>query len=67
MAKLHVIPELIVETLFKGAATGVRIVGASFDGHVVVLDIEGVDVPDAEVVTAIMSVERFRVAFNVVK
>ena len=66
MAKLQVAPELLIEQLFKGAAPGVRILGASFDPirHIVELDIEGPGVPETERVSAIFSVERFTVRFE---
>lgn len=67
MAKLLVAPHLIVDALFKGSTPSTVILGASFDGQFVVLEIEGADVPDAEEVTATLSLERIRVAFNAVK
>ena len=63
MTKLLVAPHLIVDSLFKGSASGVRIVGASFNGDCVVLEIEGAEVPNVDTVTAVMSMERFRVSF----
>lgn len=66
MAKLQVAPELLINSLFKNAAPGVRIVGASFDHErgIVELDIEGPGVPQAERVSAVISVERFAVRFE---
>lgn len=66
MAKLQVAPEMLVQNLFQGAAPGVRITGASFDhAHgIVVLEIEGPGVPDAERVTAVCSVQYFSVKFE---
>lgn len=66
MAKLQVAPELLVASLFNGAAPGVRIFGARFDHEKQVLefDIDGDVVPAAERVKAICHVERFTVSFE---
>lgn len=66
MAKLQVSADLLLESLFKGAAPGLRILSATADPitHVVELDIEGPAVPEVERVSAIVSVERFTVRFE---
>jgi hypothetical protein len=55
MSKLVVAPELIVSTLFAGTQPEVRIIGAGFDvaSGLVLLEIEGPGVPDAEEVLAV--------------
>ena len=66
MAKLQVSADLLLESLFKGAAPGLRILAASADPitHVVELELEGPSIPEVERVSAICSVERFTVRFE---
>lgn len=59
MSRLAVSAELLAKQLFSGAQPQLRVVGASFDEvrQVVLLDIEGPGVPDAEEVVAICRVQ----------
>jgi hypothetical protein len=56
MAKIRVTPEFLAEALFPGAT--VTIAGAGFDAarQLVVLDVDGPSVPEAEEITAECSV-----------
>lgn len=69
MAKLQVAPHLLVQGLFKAAAPGVRIVGASFDHEhgIVELDIEGPGVPDAGRVQAVITKQQLSVKFQAIE
>jgi len=68
MAKLRVTPELLVEALFGDTcpSPSVHIRGATFDAvrQVVIFDIDGPDVPSAEYVDAIFTVQRKTVKFK---
>lgn len=66
MAKLQVSAELLLDSLFKGQAPGVRLIGASVDPitQTVELDLEGPGVPNADRISAICTAERFTVRFE---
>jgi hypothetical protein len=54
MAKLSVHPDLLADVLFPDKL-GVRIIGASFQNDVVILELEGFAVPEVEQVVAIIT------------
>lgn len=70
MALLWVSTHLIVQSLFSGTGVHVGCRGArriEDDGHMVVIEIMGPDVPDVEEVTALFTVERKSVKFEPVE
>lgn len=68
MAKLKVLPEFLVDAMFGDTTPrpDVHIRGVTFDAirQIVVLDIEGIDVPLTDDVNAIFTVQRKTVEFE---
>ena len=66
MAKLEVSSDLLINSLFNGAADGLRINGAVFDIQrgILILDVGGPKIPECEHVCAEISVERYHVNFK---
>lgn len=66
MAKILVSPDLLASVLFPGTNAPVEIIGASFnpDDRGVCLEIVGLDVPETEIVTAMVTIEVRRTHFD---
>ncbi|OUM00572.1 hypothetical protein [Variovorax sp. JS1663] len=66
MAKLQVSAELLLDSLFKGQAQGMRLIGASVEPitQTIELDLEGPAIPNTDRISAICTVERFTVRFE---
>jgi len=63
MPKLHVCPELLVTVLFP-EQIGIKIINAFYEGDNVVLEIEGLSVPDCEEVECIITQKTTIVEFR---